>query len=187
MFNTRRDCLSAIVTEMVRFLSHVAAFEHRFSDTDLERVRQYVEWAYNQLGLPSHGSVPQFSLIGYLGGDFIPDISRSSGLELFRRNPFDRTIRRHFSGWCKVPARSGECDYKDEEARLFPGEKWIGRKTRLVAWLNKLGYVEDRKLHIELVGDQALLAVLREYMDPLSLPPNLYEFSVLSLPPVLRT
>jgi hypothetical protein len=118
--------------------------------------------------------------------DFIPDIVGYGGLEHLREEPVRRTIARKWCNFAVIPARLGETSYKDMDVDLVPGIVFTGLKTKQISYLCKLGYLRDRSLFEEYSGELGFNLLIREYLHPDGLPPSLYEFEVVKLPPVLQ-
>jgi hypothetical protein len=180
MFNDRKSCRKAIISEVTRFLSHVAALEHRATDFDLQVVRRYVDWVYDTLSLPKQGLVPQFSLNTY-ADEFIANVE--GPLEIFREDPFVRTIKARWCNWVYVPHRWGESDYAVRIGSDYRvGEVFVDKKGGLVSWLLKLGYLEERSLIRRVEGEAGYDLLVREYDKTVRCPPALYSMTVKSLP-----
>jgi len=182
MFNTRQECRRAIIAEISRFLTAVAAMEHRASDSDLEVVRSYCGYLYNILHLPVDGLVPQFSRSTY-AEEFVPCIEGE--LELFRKDPVERTIKHLWRNQVYVPERVGESDYQEQDLEYRVGFEAVSRKTPMLSWLVKLGYVEEKSLVRGVVGEVGFDLLMREYDQTVRLPHALYKFRIISLPPCM--
>jgi hypothetical protein len=182
MFNTRKDCRSAIITEVTRFLSAVSAMEHRASDADLQVVMSYCEYIYATLNLPYDGLVPQFSRSTYTE-EFVPCLR--GGVEMLRKDPIERTIKHLWQNRVFVPERAGESDHKEKDLEFYVGEKAVSRKTALISWLLKLGYAGERSLVRSVDGEAGYSLLMREYDQTVRLPHALYEITINNLPPCM--
>jgi hypothetical protein len=180
MFSTRSECRKAVISEVTRFLSHVAAANYRFSDQDLQVVKEHCQWIYNECGLEGIGSVPQFLRRTY-SHDFVPDIEGRGGVQHLREDPFRRTFVRHWSGFVYLAARVGD-EYKEDQIDLYEGNVFVSRMTRQLSYLCKTGYVSYDSLIVCKTGLESLDLLVEVYTNPSSLAPPLYRFHVDNLP-----
>jgi hypothetical protein len=185
-FSTRREIRHMVGTENLRFQKNIFAASHRINDEDLQSVFVYLRWLYEHMGFPQAGLVPQYDSSTY-NEPVVPRIE--GGRDDLRKDPILRTLENLWTGSASVPIRGldKEFELRNGYEDLYVGEVFRGPGSPRLKWLRQLRYLKQRKLFRHVEGEEGFRLLCSEYLDPYNLEPNLYEYTVVSLPPVLRT
>lgn len=177
--HTRKECRSSCLSDITRFMSSLKTFAELVPEEDLEWIFAYLRGLYEVLGAPFEGSVPQ--LVRGLDTDFVATLM---DVEDLLQCPFERTIRRHYSGRCWVPCREDDNAFEIGQPDLFIGNDFLSLSTPLLSYLRNMGYIRSEPLRLLCRGSHGLDRLITEYTKQLS--PQVYHFYVDNLPVCLQ-
>lgn len=179
LIHTRKECRSSCLSEITRFMSSLATYAEMVPEEDLEWIFEYLKGIYEILGAPCEGSVPQ--LIRGMDQDFVATLMDYQDL---LECPFQRTIRRHYSGRCWVPCREDDNAYELDKPDLYIGNEFLSIPSPLLSYLCNIGYIHSEPLRLLCTGSHGLERLMTEYTKRLS--PQVYRYSVDNLPECLQ-
>jgi hypothetical protein len=160
----KKNALAGSITAFLRSLESMS-----LSDDELELVDRHLVYIYGTYGLPRGGCVPQAT---HENSAFVPAYEkRYIGLD-----PIHNTIVRNYSNIARLPLRRRE----EWNPGLLDYDSFECNSTKLMSYLEALGYVESEKLVCYVFGYEGLQRLLDEYMNP---EPRVYRYTVVnSLP-----
>lgn len=158
----RRDALASSITGFLTSLSTTT-----LEDWMVDIADSVLRFCYSALSLPLDGHIPQIHGLTY---GFIPQYDRRFiGLE-----PKTNTIKRLYQGIAKVPFRIRVG--WDEDQDLTLGYEFRANSSKLLVYLEDLGYLEKKPIQQFVYGEDGLERLLKEYLDP---EPAVYEYTVI--------
>lgn len=160
---TRRERKDAIAGSVTAFLQKLVPLD--LTTDDVELVDTFLSYVYDTYGLPRSGCVPQATNDR---SAFVPAYEkRFIGID-----PTYNTIVRNYCGIVRLPRRGHE--------RWNPGmleqETFECNSTKLLNYLESLGYIEQEKVSQYTFGEEGLRELLREYISP---EPPIYRYTVI--------
>jgi hypothetical protein len=165
---TKRERKDAIAGSITAFLQSLVPLD--LADDDVDLVDTALSYIYDTYGLPRSGCVPQATNDR---SAFVPTYER----RFIGVDPIYNTIVRNYSGIAKLPKRG--------RVRWNIGMLDLGtfecNSTKLLNYLEALGYVEQEKVSQFTFGEEGLRELLREYTRP---EPPIYQYTVVSRLPL---
>jgi hypothetical protein len=159
---TRRERRDAIAGSVTAFLQKLVPLD--LSENDVELVDTALSHIYDTYGLPRSGCVPQAQ---NARSAFVPIYEkRFIGLD-----PLYNTIVRNYSGIAKLPLRG----YVKWDPGMLEHETFQCNSTKLLNYLEALGYIEQEKVSQFTFGEDGLRELLSEYISP---EPPIYQYHV---------
>jgi hypothetical protein len=160
--STKRERKDAIAGAVTAFLQKLVPLD--LSDDDVELVDIALSYIYDTYGLPRSGCVPQAT---NERSAFVPAYEK----RFIGMDPLHNTIVRNYGGIATLPRRGHQ--------RWNPGMMQQGifecNSTKLLNYLEALGYIEQEKVSQLTFGEEGLRELLREYMNP---EPPIYRYTV---------
>lgn len=156
----KKDIVASSITAFLQKLESL-----HLTDDDRDLVDAHLSHMYDTYKLPRGGCVPQATRTR---SAFIPAYEkRYIGID-----PIHNTISRNYSGIATLPLRGHE--------RWNPGMLQVDtfqcNTTKMLNYLEVLGYVEREKVSKLVYGHEGLQQLLKEYVDP---EPPIYTFNVI--------
>lgn len=160
----RRDAIAGSVTAFLRKLESAS-----MTSEEVDMVDVLLSHIYSTYGLPRGGCVPQAT---NEPSAFVPAYEkRYIGLD-----PIHNTIVRNYTGIARLPMR-GRVRWN---YGMFKDPIFECNTTKLLNYLETLGYVEQEKVSVCVFGEEGLRQLLREYKNP---EPPIYRYTTVhSLP-----
>lgn len=155
----RKDAIAGAITSFLQKLE-----TESLSNDDVDLVDTYLTYIYDTYGLPRSGCVPQSANIR---SAFIPAYER----RFIGMDPISNTIERNYTNIARLPRRG----YEKWNLGMMSHGTFECNSTKLLNYLEALGYIEQEKVTIYVFGYEGLQQLLKEYTSP---DPPIYRYTV---------
>jgi len=159
-----KELRSSASSSVVSFLRSLIPIQ--MDDSMYLSIHIYLLKFYSLNRLPVEGSVPQFDkghlFVPCLLGDYIGE------------DPIEYTIIKRFPGWGRVCYRGWLVNERLDE------DVFLSNSTKHLAYLEKMGFLQSRKIHVKYSGPLSLRMVLDEYSGVV---PVICEYNIIQLIP----